>query len=295
MLQDIAHQEAQKALLCPCSKTCKGHGKPDSAPAPLGPPWCSHSSSLCFGAQQSFLSHLTSTLHSLESHKPHTDDYLPLIMFCQGPCKRSKANLPCMWQYKMQSNTKVFSKGFKLHRWGLQATTAQQQIISAILRIKPCTQCTHRPIFLLTFICFLCVYISPTVPCMGVEQEKAGGGAVWSAPGAVPHQFHFRDLWAHQVLSSRQHIGNVGWGRGEWNSREKERRQRPQQWWSHGKSAPPHAEKGPAAHCSPGRERKSAHTTAWLSPACCTSQLCSWCKVSDMHCLNPSPLCKHSS
>lgn len=153
--------------------------------------------------------------------------------------------------------------------------------------------------FLLTFTCFPPVYISPPLPGKDAEGDRAGGGARWSTLSPVAHQFHFRDLWGHRFLSSRQHIGNMRWGRGEWNTREKERRQRPRQWWSHGKSAPP-VLKRDWLHSSPSRERKSAqtactHTATWLSPGCYPSWLCSWCKVSDTRCLTRSPLCKRSS
>lgn len=50
-----------------------------------------------------------------------------------------------------------------------------------------------------------------------------------------------------------------GGDRSEWNSRGKERRQRPRQWWSHGKSAPP-VLKRYLRRSSPSRERKPART-----------------------------------
>lgn len=136
------------------------------------------------------------------------------------------------------------------------------------------------------------IYISPPHGCW---RRQSWRGCKVKCPQSSHPQFHFRDPWGHRFLSSRQHIGKVRRGRREWNRRRKERRQRPRQWWSHGKSAPP-CWKGtgcaavPAERGSRYRPTACAHTAAWLSPECCTSRLCSWCKVSDTPSLTQSPL-----
>ena len=77
-------------------------------------------------------------------------------LFCQDPCKQSKANLPCTRQYKMQSDARLFFQGFKPHSWVFKQPcqllhySGVHQISSAFLGafpswgIKSCTHCTCR-------------------------------------------------------------------------------------------------------------------------------------------------------
>lgn len=75
-------------------------------------------------------------------------------MFCQDPCKQSKANLPCTWRYMTQSDPRLFFQGFKPHSWvfkqpcqllhygGVRQTSSAFLGASPPWGIKSCTQPT---------------------------------------------------------------------------------------------------------------------------------------------------------
>lgn len=154
------------------------------------------------------------------------------------------------WRKAIFSRDLIHSAGFSSN-CATAAFTLPSRVPPPSRGIKSCT------VHLWDHCTFRCFPLYIHLPHTDAERDRAGGSARWSAPTPVTHQFHFRDLWGHRFLSSRQHLGNV---RAEWQEgKEAETPQR----WSHGKSAPPVLKRDPL-HSGPSRRRKPAQT---VSPA----------------------------
>lgn len=206
----------------------RGHGKPR---------FCHRSSgmysSLCPVLQRTFHNHLTNTLHSPGSHKPHAANYRSLVIcFARIPASRAKQTSRARggtWRRVTQDH---FSRdlnraaGFSstLASYCTTAVSAKQALPSWVPPHLEELNPAHSPPvaslqqgspagFLSTFTLFS--PLRTPLPRTDAERERAGGGARWNAPSPVTHQFHFRDLRGHRFLSSHQHVGNTRRSGGE--------------------------------------------------------------------------------